>query len=390
MRHFNFYSQLIKIYFLGMLLLSVSSSASAQQEQNHMINQSVGLMEFKLPDSWKPLEGSALGEAKSEFSSGMTLSQYDRDGEPNSRLDEFQIFQKPADGQVVGWTITIPEQKDFLKKIYDDELKGLDLRKAQIKSGECQLVQIGKSDVVRTDVVLGNSARTTNLHFWSPEQPGLVTVLMVGIRPSHSEQTAKEFDDILSSVKIKNKKQFKTVTIGSQTWMAENLSVSIFRNGEIIPEVKTATAWLAAYKNESPAWCYYKNDPNNGEKYGKLYNWYAVNDPRGLAPEGWHIPTDSEWNKLISACGGQSAAFPKLKEPDGFAALPAGARYFKDASFNHKGNITFWWTASKNDKWNAWYHAMHFGYRQVGRDNGGMNTGHSVRCIKDEQVEIDK
>ena len=78
-------------------------------------------------------------------------------------------------------------------------------------------------------------------------------------------------------------------------------------------------------------------------------------------------------------------AFAKLKDSDGFAAQPAGARYYKDASFNHMGNITFWWSASKNDKWNVWYHAMHFGQQQVGRDNGGMNTGHSVRCIQDKE-----
>ena len=176
----------------------------------------------------------------------------------------------------------------------------------------------------------------------------------------------------------------KTVTIGTQVWTAENLQVSTFRNGEPVPEAKTDEEWMAAGKAERPAWCYYNNDPKNGEKFGKLYNWYAVNDPRGLAPSGWHIPTDAEWQSLITSYGGLSAAFAKLKAPDGFAAKPAGARYYKDASFNNSGTITFWWSASKNDKWNGWYHAMHFGVQQVGRDNGGMNTGHSVRCVKDK------
>lgn len=178
--------------------------------------------------------------------------------------------------------------------------------------------------------------------------------------------------------------KFKTVTIGSQVWMAENLNVATFRNGDPIPELKSAADWLAAYRTESPAWCYYNNDPKNGEKYGKLYNWYAVNDPRGLAPVGWHVPTDKEWQTMISSVGGMSKAFGELKKSEGFAAKPAGSRWFKDASFLHLGNITFWWSASKNDKWNAWYHAMHFGYKQVGRDNGGMNTGHSVRLVKDK------
>lgn len=182
---------------------------------------------------------------------------------------------------------------------------------------------------------------------------------------------------------IEKTKKYRSVTIGSQEWMAENLSVSTFRNGDTIPEARTSKEWLSAYKSESPAWCYYNNDPKNDEKYGRLYNWYAVNDPRGLAPSGWHIPTDAEWQMLTTSCGGKDAAFAKLKSADGFSAKAGGARYYKDASFNHMGNITFWWTATKNDKWNAWYHAMHFGNKQVGRDNGGMNTGHSVKCVKD-------
>jgi uncharacterized protein (TIGR02145 family) len=181
---------------------------------------------------------------------------------------------------------------------------------------------------------------------------------------------------------VNSGQSYKSVVIGTQEWMVKNLDVSTFRNGESIPEAKTAKEWLAAYQSESPAWCYYNNDSKNGEKYGKLYNWYAVNDPRGIAPTGWHVPTDAEWKTLIASMGGINSAFTKLKDSDGFAALHSGARYYKDASFNHMGNITFWWSASKNDKWNAWYHAMHFGYKQVARDNGGMNTGHSVRCVK--------
>lgn len=176
---------------------------------------------------------------------------------------------------------------------------------------------------------------------------------------------------------------YKSVAIGPQEWMAENLHVSTFRNGDPIPQAKAAEEWLAAYRSESPAWCYYNNDPKQGEKFGTLYNWYAVNDVRGLCPLGWHVPTDTEWQTLILSSGGMKAAFAKLKAVDGFAAQPSGARYFKDASFNHLGTVGFWWSASKNDKWNVWYHALHFGHQQVGRDNGGMNTGHSVRCVRD-------
>jgi uncharacterized protein (TIGR02145 family) len=90
----------------------------------------------------------------------------------------------------------------------------------------------------------------------------------------------------------------QTVTIGTQVWMTKNLDVSTFRNGDPIPEAKTDEEWKKAGENKQPAWCYYDNDPANGAKYGKLYNWYAVNDSRGLAPVGYHIPSDAEWTKL--------------------------------------------------------------------------------------------
>ena len=105
----------------------------------------------------------------------------------------------------------------------------------------------------------------------------------------------------------------KSVTIGTQVWMKENLNVSTFRNGDPIPEAKTAEEWKAAGAAKQPAWCYYDNDPKNGAKYGKLYNWYAVNDPRGLAPVGWHVPTKEELSDLINYLGGEYVAGRKMK-----------------------------------------------------------------------------
>lgn len=100
-----------------------------------------------------------------------------------------------------------------------------------------------------------------------------------------------------------NGQTFKTIAIGTQTWMAENLNVDRFRNGDPIPEAKSDAEWKLAGINKQPAWCYYNNDPKNGEKYGKLYNWYAVNDPRGLAPEGYVIPTKENWETLKAFLG---------------------------------------------------------------------------------------
>ena len=116
----------------------------------------------------------------------------------------------------------------------------------------------------------------------------------------------------------------QTVTIGSQVWMTKNLDVSTFRNGDPIPQAKTKEEWEKARENQQPAWCYYDNDPANGAKYGKLYNWYAVNDSRGLAPVGYHIPSDAEWTKLTDFLGGESVAGTKMKSKSGWNSYTTG------------------------------------------------------------------
>ena len=116
----------------------------------------------------------------------------------------------------------------------------------------------------------------------------------------------------------------KSVKIGTQTWTTENLNVSTFRNGYPIMEAKTNEEWNQANENKQPAWCYYENDPKNGAKYGKLYNWYAVNDPRGLAPAGWHVPSDAEWTILSDFLGGGMTAGKKMKSLSGWNSYTSG------------------------------------------------------------------
>ena len=101
------------------------------------------------------------------------------------------------------------------------------------------------------------------------------------------------------------------VTIGTQTWAAKNLDVSTYRNGDKIPQVQDKKAWTNL---KTGAWCYYENNTANGTKYGKLYNWYAVNDPRGLAPNGYYIPSHPDWEILKDYLGGELNAGTKLKE----------------------------------------------------------------------------
>jgi uncharacterized protein (TIGR02145 family) len=108
---------------------------------------------------------------------------------------------------------------------------------------------------------------------------------------------------------------YKTVRIGTQVWMTKNLDLATFRNGDPIPEAKTVEEWKKAGENKQPAWCYYNNDSTNRVNCGKLYNWYAVNDPRGLAPEGYHIPSEKEWETLEDFVDG---AEEKLKSKSGW------------------------------------------------------------------------
>jgi clan AA aspartic protease (TIGR02281 family) len=121
----------------------------------------------------------------------------------------------------------------------------------------------------------------------------------------------------------------KTVKIGTQTWMTENLSVDRFRNGDIIPEVKTDEEWKRAGENKQPAWCYYENNSKNNSKFGKLYNYYAIIDPRGMIPEGWHIPSKSEWYVTINE---------NTKPLDGGTQLKSKNGWHQSNSKNGNGN----------------------------------------------------
>ena len=191
---------------------------------------------------------------------------------------------------------------------------------------------------------------------------------------------------------------YQTVSICNQIWTKSNLNVSHYRNGDVIPQVTDPTQWGSL---TTGAWCYYNNDPANGAIYGKLYNWYAVNDPRGLAPIGWHVPTDVEWTSLIECLGGGSIAGAAMKEPgtnhwispntdatnsSGFTAFPGGFRYRVQGPqglFGSLGESTIWWSstdAPQYDALTAWSFGIYGGSALKDHDTKGL--GVSVRFIK--------
>ena len=187
---------------------------------------------------------------------------------------------------------------------------------------------------------------------------------------------------------------FKSVKIGNQVWTLENLNVARFKNGDIIPEAKTAEEWKAAGNAKRPAWCYYNNDPANEKKYGKLYNWYAVNDTRGLAPGGWHVPSDSEWIILFTYLGGLEDAGKEMKSTagwlengnstnsSGFSGLPGGYRE-GNGYLTYIGRAGYWWSASEADVSNAWGRQLYYNISSLAPTYSNKNRGFSVRCVED-------
>lgn len=185
-----------------------------------------------------------------------------------------------------------------------------------------------------------------------------------------------------------------TIVIGTQQWMSNNLDVAFYRNGDPIPQVTDATEWAAL---TTGAWCYYNNDSTQGTTYGKLYNWFAVNDPRGLAPIGWHIPSDAEWTALSTTLGGTSVAGGKMKEAgtlhwinpnwggnnnSGFAGLPGGRR-ISDGTFGDVSNYGLWWSSTESGTTFAWSRTLNYNNGLINRLGNFKLNGFSVRCLRD-------
>jgi uncharacterized protein (TIGR02145 family) len=181
---------------------------------------------------------------------------------------------------------------------------------------------------------------------------------------------------------------YKTVKIGDQTWMAENLNVDHYRNGDPIREVQDPGRW----KNlKSGAWCYYENKPENGKKYGKLYNWYAVRDPRGLALEGWHIPTKAEFATLKASVHNDGNALKAIGKGNragtstnksGFSALLAGCRSY-EALFVELDNYTNFWSSTEIDTSSAYSVLLDYNDSHIYFGDPHKEFGFSVRCVKD-------
>jgi len=190
---------------------------------------------------------------------------------------------------------------------------------------------------------------------------------------------------------------YKTLTIGTQTWMAENLKVTKYRDGTPIPLIIDSAAWREL---KSGAYCNYDNDTAKADIYGRLYNFYAVVDPKNICPKGWHVPTDVEWQKLIDYLGGEKIAGGKLKEAgnshwsknvgatnkSGFTALPGGCRdenIVGDNTFDWIGLRGMFWSSTEWGNGASWFRDLQDINPHVNREHWGNQKGFSVRCVRD-------
>lgn len=193
---------------------------------------------------------------------------------------------------------------------------------------------------------------------------------------------------------------YSSIVLGNgQEWMAENLRTTVYANGDFIPNETDATQWSTL---TTGAWTHYNNESQYEYPYGKLYNWFAVADPRNVCPTGWHVPSDAEWSLFINyldpnADGGWvgNTAGGKMKSPgtqywqspnqdatneSGFSGLPGGWA----SAFGGFGQLGTWWSSTEsNAGFSAWQRLLGYGVGSVTRSGGIETGGSSVRCLKD-------
>ncbi|WP_299057136.1 fibrobacter succinogenes major paralogous domain-containing protein [uncultured Polaribacter sp.] len=175
--------------------------------------------------------------------------------------------------------------------------------------------------------------------------------------------------------------QINEINLGENTWMLKNLNTSKFRNGDIIPEAKTIKEFEKYGEEKKPAWCNKNFDKKNGSVYGKLYNYYAVIDSRGISPSGWHVSTKSEWESLISYIGKSST---QKKEFVNFNAKPGGGLIFSESAINKDiGDGVYYWTSTKESDYYSFSSSIIYSSYYIDVYEYHNSSGMYIRCVKD-------
>jgi uncharacterized protein (TIGR02145 family) len=224
----------------------------------------------------------------------------------------------------------------------------------------------------------------------------VLMLLTIACTKENSSAQSSGIDDNSSTQQdITGSDNIASVTLGTQVWMGRNLNVRHYRNGDKIPQVKDPAKWATL---TTGAWCWYNNDSATGAVYGKLYNWYAINDPRGLAPEGWHIPSDSEWLAVATFLSeNPHNAGGKMKESgpthwldpnvgatnsSGLKALPGGYRS-ELGQFYYINFLGYWWSSTQHGTKRAYCRRLVCYGGFIDRMSYENEKGFSVRCVKD-------
>jgi len=189
---------------------------------------------------------------------------------------------------------------------------------------------------------------------------------------------------------------YKTITIGTQVWMAENLKTNKYLDGDLIETTTPVTLDIENDTIPKYQWANGGNE-NNVATYGRLYTWYTVSDNRNICPTGWHVPSDAEWTTLTTYLGGEKVAGGKLKEAgtthwttpntgatneSGFTALPSGYRDY-NGSFALVTKDGYWWSSTESSIYLAYYRSMYNNTNFVSRNDTDKQSGYSVRCLRD-------
>jgi uncharacterized protein (TIGR02145 family) len=208
----------------------------------------------------------------------------------------------------------------------------------------------------------------------------LLIVLLSGfLIPTKGQVAVKDFEGNV----------YKTVKIGTQVWMAENLKVTHYRNGETIPDIMDPKQWDLL---TSGACCQFNDDPVYTKAFGLIYNWYTTEDVRNVCPEGWHVPAESEWVTLVSFLAGENVTSVRTGKiapnlinlnESMFKALPEGFRGY-DGEFTGLGyGGGGWWSATSASQETAYYHNVNYNTAGKNRMEGRKKFGYNIRCIKD-------
>jgi uncharacterized protein (TIGR02145 family) len=260
-------------------------------------------------------------------------------------------------------------ETDILKNIYAEMEEAIDLKTSQLNSLITEYNTIINKNISNVDKNFQIIKRENE----SLEKVDKRPILLVN-----------DITNLVSSSTLLIP-QYKSVKIGDQIWMVENLNVDHYRNGDAIPEVKEFVVWKYL---RFGAWCKNSDDPENGKKYGKFYNWYAVNDPRGLAPQGWHIPTMVEFETLVKVVNDEANALKAVGQgtgtnTSGFSALLAGDR-ITNTQFPDLRDKTFLWSSSESGAHEACYFYLYYFGNDIRLYASAKEDGFSIRCLKDK------